>query len=76
MWNRSTLLYMASLKNKGKYWFVGQKFTTGLRHLLPGVRLEKSFRALKAWAYERPVYHHVCMSDRVNLILVSAAMRR
>lgn len=76
VWDRIGLRYMAMLRAKGMHASAGQKVTAALRHVLPEVHLSRSFRLLKAWALSCPVRHHPCMSNRANLVLVRAAMKR
>lgn len=48
----------------------------GLRHLLPGLALPLSNRALKAWSLDSEPKHHACMSNSANILLVYFALLR
>ena len=75
-WDRLTARFLLAQRRLGKDASYGRPVLAGLRHLLPGIPLPMSNRALKAWGLDSEPQHHACMSNSANILLVYFALLR
>ena len=75
-WDELAAHYLLSQRRQGRNVSCGRPVTAGLKHMLPGLSLHMSYRALKAWSLDVAPQHHACMSNSANVLLVYFALLR
>lgn len=65
-----------ALRRSGSGWQEGNLASAGLKNFLPGSRLPKDAKFLKAWAARAPPKPWPCIPEAAVILLISASLRR